>query len=969
MATLWVAFPDASNLDKTWHITTPVATDIVLYGVAAIPELTSVNGTLGPDGRNVAGTWDGTGLNELDSVSFYLTTDDGQGETLTDGGFYLGTLEQPKTGAPDEQDIRDRQATFPIPGDLPTGDYYVRAVYTEADAVKGTITSSTASVSWVNTAQPDDPDVVTIANAGDLMFRVDVQNDEAPNRYDGYILNVYERGDSGHYVPTPFVNLVREKQSDGSGGMVLPPLFVGGRVSGVDDTGQPAQHALEPGKSYKVGVRAFKNVYDSGGTTVLFTVCSGEVLSGAAELRAVTPPVIEIASSTPHEILTRMEPGQDDEGNPAIVPAQRETFAVPDVEFVATSSVPVAGTWTLDSDAQVGEFGAPTTAVNISLAGLADGDHTLLIQGKDEEGDSFRFSHSFTVDTMPPKLMLSSPTNGGFFDQDGSLLIAGVSDPGALFTVVVDGVPLFGGQPKTVAELGGSMDNDGVFSFTCNVGPGVSSHEILILAADEMGNFAKAICQVSNRGLADISELDIYMDGQLFSNNNLRTNVGRQTQLTLVASTGSGSRSPGAGKFVLTDSDLVDWQAFAVRGTVTVDSSGLLTVGPGSIGYVVGSYRVAEGASMTAAATFGAEAFDGQASRLVTGATIGGQAFISVSGAGDGYFVAGDHVGITAVPSSGYRFVQWSSSGGPSGDGTFLNQYAASTTFVMPDGDVTVTAHFAPAGSDSPPDDEDEYAGPGASIWANAGQLVTLVLPEDAGDDEFVPYHLVNGTRVIVPLSKVEDGKLVFVAPVNGLYGYLRYTGGFDDVGEHWASRYIAFAAARGLFGGVGERLFAPNSSMTRAMFVTVLSRLDGVGGTSVTGGTPPGVGGGFPDVPPGQWYSQAVAWASQNGIVGGHDDGTFGPDQPITREQMCAIFLRYLKYKAYNLDLVAEKASFGDEADISQYALEAVYLCQQFGLIQGKPDNVFDPKANSTRAEACTVFFRLVGAILESLR
>ena len=79
----------------------------------------------------------------------------------------------------------------------------------------------------------------------------------------------------------------------------------------------------------------------------------------------------------------------------------------------------------------------------------------------------------------------------------------------------------------------------------------------------------------------------------------------------------------------------------------------------------------------------------------MTGATIGGQAFISVSGAGDGYFVAGDHVGITAV-QAGYRFVQWSSSGGPSGDGTFLNQYAASTTFVMPDGDVTVTAHLRP---------------------------------------------------------------------------------------------------------------------------------------------------------------------------------------------------------------------------------------------------------------------------------
>ncbi|MGI6663173.1 MAG: hypothetical protein ACOX4B_06820 [Bacillota bacterium] len=76
----------------------------------------------------------------------------------------------------------------------------------------------------------------------------------------------------------------------------------------------------------------------------------------------------------------------------------------------------------------------------------------------------------------------------------------------------------------------------------------------------------------------------------------------------------------------------------------------------------------------------------------------------------------------------------------------------------MPDGDVTVTAHFEPVGSDSLPDDEaDLDVGYAASIWANAGQIVTFILPEDAGDGEFVPYYTVNGTRVLVPLSVVQD--------------------------------------------------------------------------------------------------------------------------------------------------------------------------------------------------------------------
>lgn len=284
-------------------------------------------------------------------------------------------------------------------------------------------------------------------------------------------------------------------------------------------------------------------------------------------------------------------------------------------------------------------------------------------------------------------------------------------------------------------------------------------------------------------------------------------------------------------------------------------------------------------------------------------------------------------------------------------------------------------------GSDSPPDDEGDLdVGYAAGIWANAGQIVTFVLPEDAGDGEFVPYYTVNGTRVLVPLSVVEDGKLVFLAPVSGLYGYLRYTGGFTDTDGHWASRYIVAAAARALFTGVGEGLFDPQGSMTRAMFVTVLSRVEGIGAPGTSGstgsagaagatGTSSGGSGVFADVPEGQWYSAAVAWASQNGIVGGYDSVTFGPNDPITREQMCAIFLRYLRHKGYNLDLVVEKASFDDEAVISLYAQEAVSQCQQFGLIQGKPGNVFDPRGNSTRAEVCTVFFRLIGAILRSLR
>jgi len=525
---------------------------------------------------------------------------------------------------------------------------------------------------------------------------------------------------------------------------------------------------------------------------------------------------------------------------------------------------------------------------------------------------------------------------------------------------------------KTVAELGGAMDSDGVFSFTCPVDSGVSSHEVLIIATDEMGNFTRAIAHVVNAGLVDVRSIDIYMDGQRYSNLNLPTGLGRQSQLSLVATAGPPD---SASQFTITDNSLVGWRAEAVRGSAHVDAGGRLTVGAGSIGHVVGSFMVAEGASMTAAATFGAEAFSSHSNDLVMAQTIGGTASISGNTTGIGRHEAGAQVEIVAVPSSGYRFVGWTSAG-VNGNGVFADPSSTTTVFTMPNGDVTVTAHFeaiaGPTGDSEDGYDDDALP----TIWASGDQIVSIILPTGVDENTFVPYYLVEGRRVIVPLSRVENGRLVFRAPVSGAYGFMEYTGSFNDTEEHWARDYIAFAAARGLFSGVGDDMFDPNGSMTRAMLVTVLSRLEGIGASSGEGGAA-GAGADGPsdassalflDVPPREWYSSAVAWAAQNGIVGGYGDGIFGPGDPITREQMCAIFLRYLTYKGYSLDPIAEKASFGDEGSISSWALDAVSLCQQFGLILGKPDNVFDPAANSTRAEACTVFFRLIDAILNNL-
>ena len=97
-------------------------------------------------------------------------------------------------------------------------------------------------------------------------------------------------------------------------------------------------------------------------------------------------------------------------------------------------------------------------------------------------------------------------------------------------------------------------------------------------------------------------------------------------------------------------------------------------------------------------------------------------------------------------------------------------------------------------------------------------------------------------------------------------------------------------------------------------MIVTILHRIEG---------TPAATGTAFTDVPTGQWYSDAVSWASANGIVGGYGNGRFGPSDPITREQMAAILNRYSTYKGYDAGTVGSITGFSDASQVSSYAAE----------------------------------------------
>ncbi len=180
----------------------------------------------------------------------------------------------------------------------------------------------------------------------------------------------------------------------------------------------------------------------------------------------------------------------------------------------------------------------------------------------------------------------------------------------------------------------------------------------------------------------------------------------------------------------------------------------------------------------------------------------------------------------------------------------------------------------------------------------------------------------------------------------------------FTDVStSDWFYSDIMFVYENGLFSGTDSRSFSPNASMTRAMLVTVLYRLEG---------EPAGTGSSsFSDVSSGSYYEKAVAWAAANGIVTGTGSTSFSPDAKVTREQLAAILYRYAQYKKLDTDAGAKLDSFSDAGNVSGYASEALSWAVSEGLINGASGRL-TPKGDATRAQVAAILHRFVENVMD---
>ena len=350
--------------------------------------------------------------------------------------------------------------------------------------------------------------------------------------------------------------------------------------------------------------------------------------------------------------------------------------------------------------------------------------------------------------------------------------------------------------------------------------------------------------------------------------------------------------------------------------------------------------------------------------------TVNGSSY-DAQNSGAGNYAAGSVVTVRAGSRDGYTFTGWTSSGNV----VFGDPNAAETTFIMPDGSVTVTANWTRDGgsssggstsgggsSSSDSDDSDpSYAvetpdkteNGSVSVSpknASQGDRVTLTVKPDEGY-ELDSLKVLDKNNKELALTDKGGGKFTFIMPagkveVKAVFVEEVKVSPFQDVPiDAYYYEAVKWAQKKGITGGIGNDLFGPYQSCTRAQIVTFLWRAAG-------SPEPEGAAAGMTDVAAGSYYEKAVAWAIENGITTGTADGLFAPDASCTRAQGMTFLFRASKASADGVP------AFSDVAADAYYA-EAVKWATDNGITTGVGGGKFNPNGTCTRAQIATFLYR----------
>lgn len=1032
-ASVTISVTDPSNFNKIMKVTTKTASSITLYSMSKLPTLDSVSL------NNNTVTWQGTKFDDFSSIAVYAIGGDDEVYPLY------------KTDKADE--IASGSAAISIPENMPSGEYTIRAVGSTKDESSNPMAVAAEKFNYTNSAQPQAPSF-TASLGGD--YSIDLKGINS-SLYDGYKVTVYEVAD-GKNVPTIFSNNNIGKDDNGqladivtvggqysqtitkdkNGNIVNPNLLTAEELE--QCTSEENTLGLQAGKQYVVGLRGYKTTSDGN------EIVSAETLS---------EPVTMIAPVKANVSLKAQD---------AVSVDNIDTVKTADVSVALTSDIAVSGEWSLDDGQQTGTISNKVTSQAINISGAADGTHILKFKGENESGDGVLTEYMFTVDTLPPRLQISSPYNGGFYEN--SVIVKGISDAGAnVFIGTGESEP----QKVTVGE-------NGVFEQPVSLDSTVAYQNIIVYAEDAVGNQSTPVTlELTNKEIANPnSVLAMYIDGKECDNTTLE--AGTQGKLSLKVKNGSKEITINDDS---TAANRIDWRVSAIEGEASIDENGNLTTNKKVNGVVVATLD-----TQSVYAVLGGVESDKTDKRIEVTASAGeaNKSYMTIEldtaieGMTKANFIVknGDKdVEITEVKASAdNKTYTLSGSFDPSVTYTVTVNLTGTTSekthiiisapllikpedsekiavkasagkskktyltinldtaiegltkvnFIVKNGDKDVEITDVKAS-----DDNKTYTLSG-SFSTSTTYTVTIDL---SGTESAEKYVIANNPISIKPSSGSSGGsgggsslttyKITVTQPQNGKIspdsvnvnsgdskkfvitpndGYeivdvlvngvsvgkvseytfenvksaaeitavmkktengdtpqtptkTDWSNPFKDIAEgDWFYKNVKYVNENGLMNGVEEDVFDPNGDVTRAMFVTVLYRMEQEPKTGTAT---------FADVDADSYYSSAVAWAEENNIVNGVSDTEFAPNDNISREQMAAIVYRYAKYKGYD-SAVNTKADYTDNDSISEYAKEAVNWLSEKEIMSGNPDGSFAPQANSTRAESAAVFQRVVG-------
>jgi len=607
-ASLAITFTKQEAFGPSWKIYTPEGATLVLYDIEPLPELTqpaATDVTVAANGESISVNVTGSKLEKFDKLSFVAESE--SGDTVLLQRLEGDIAAQTQTAV-----------TFAVPKSLSSGTYTLHITAWDDNAQY--YSEVTTEFAYVNPNQPTAPVIEAVAGAGDYKALVTIGAEQTDD-FMGYAISAYDK--DGNPV-SGVTDLLYYKDGNrvkyNENGIVAPmsgqettrEFVIGGHYEyPYTDPDTQEETTIIAGfleGEYMVAVKKWKLV--NNGMEVLYSDSATKnvtIVKPVKTVIEVSPVLPDGTKSNVVTIVQREATAMEEE-----ISYQQTIYNSSEITLTLSSDMQsFNGRWELDGGTREGTSGKIeelTKSTQVTFEDLSDGTHTLEFFGKNQYGDSLGVKHSFTVDTQGPRLLLSAPINGSFFDYwTGALTVSGITDQDSKLTILDEttGETIYSSAGRSIVQV----DEFGRFTTDITLDRIVLEHTLTLIAEDAIGNVTEKQVTVVSDGLGSIDELKLFAGNNDVTNKKI--NAGTLNALKLMAKLKRPSYAEASDEELyvqINKAGLVEWSQTVVAGEAeimetpsginhktSVDSEGMITA----------AFLVSDAGAHTVCASFG----------------------------------------------------------------------------------------------------------------------------------------------------------------------------------------------------------------------------------------------------------------------------------------------------------------------------------------------------------------------------